>query len=96
MQNLHADILLYVIIKREYNSLTAEHVHVVEHRLSVTGFSPQRQLVSDIFRADNNCVHQISNGLLIGSVAFLILAPLSLSLSYPAGFQSPDPYSTWD
>jgi hypothetical protein len=49
--------------------------------------------MSNIFRADNTCAHQISNGLLIGSVALLIPAP-RLSVPRPAVLQSPDPYST--
>lgn len=39
-----------------------------------------------IFRVDNSCV-EISNRLLIGSVAFHIVAPLSVPR--PTGFQSP-------
>jgi hypothetical protein len=48
--------------------------------------------MSNIFRADNSCAHQIRNGLLIGTVAFLIPAP-PLSELRPAGLQSPDPNS---
>jgi hypothetical protein len=49
--------------------------------------------MSNIFRADDSCSHQISNALLIGSVAFLIAAP-PLSVPRPEGLQSPEPYST--
>jgi hypothetical protein len=78
LKNLHADFLLYFsgITKQEYNLLRSDPVHVIEHRLLVAGFSPWRWLVLNIFRADNSCIHQISHGLLIGSVTLLILAPL--------------------
>jgi hypothetical protein len=50
--------------------------------------------MSNIFRAGNSCAYQIRNDLLIGTIAFLTLAPL-LSVPRPAGLQSPDPYTPW-
>jgi hypothetical protein len=49
----------------------ADSVHVIEHRLLVASFSPQRRLVTDLFKVDNSYIHQVSIGLLIGSVALL-------------------------
>jgi hypothetical protein len=43
-----------------------------------------RQLVLNIFRVDNSYIHQISTGLLIGSITFLIPAPLSPHVVMPA------------
>jgi hypothetical protein len=68
----------------------ADPVHITEHRLSVAGFSPQRY----IFKVDISCVHRISSGLLIGSVAFTH-STSSLPLPRPAGLQSSDPNSTY-
>jgi hypothetical protein len=76
-----------------YKSRRADSVHVTQHRLSVAGFSLRRQLVSNIFRAHNSCLHQIRNGPLIGSLAFSYSSS-SLSIPCPAGLKSFDLDST--
>jgi hypothetical protein len=75
------------ITKRGYNSPRADPVHAIEHRLFVASFSPWRH----IFRRDVRCVHQLSSGLLIGSVALLIPSPLPIP--HPTGLKSTDPNS---
>jgi hypothetical protein len=47
--------------------------------------------VSNIFRADNSYIHQISNGPLIDSVTFSYYSS-SLSVPRPAGLKGLDPY----
>jgi hypothetical protein len=78
------------ITKQECSSPRADPVRIAEHRLFVAGFSPQRH----IFRMDISCVHRISSGLLIGSVAFSHSIS-SLPVPRPAGLQSSDPNSTF-
>jgi hypothetical protein len=79
---------LSVITRSKYNSERADSVLVTEHRLLVAGISSWRRLMSNIFRTDNSCAHQISNDLVIGTVAFLIAAPPLSPYLAPQGFRA--------
>jgi hypothetical protein len=78
------------ITKQEYNLPKIDSAHPTEYRLLPSGFSPQTRLVSDIFRANNSCIHKLSNGLLICSVTFPYFPSSLHTLSRRAKELNPD------
>jgi hypothetical protein len=82
----------FSLLKREYNPLRADPVHLIVHWLLVAGFSLRRWLVLNIFRLINSCIHQLSRDLLIGSVGFLIPASVPCTSLFRAKMLGPEQY----
>jgi hypothetical protein len=81
LQSLHAAVCQ---VLPNGNSRTANSVHVIVHRLCHPASYYIGGLVSNIIKADNSCIHHISNRLLIGC-HFSLFQLLSWYLS-PQGF----------